>query len=430
MNRDGTLKQTRSMPFFTRTTSRDLPVTSTSLRPSHPAGHVRKNSMVAQILRIVGTGEAARDGANIPPNHGEIMSPPLLPMALDPFARDPPGAVVVDNRNQVHGSRPAFHRPTLSMSSVPVPVKHPTMHAHTRHNSASQSTNDFSLAAAAQRAPRSQHRTDHTKAGSLSSRSRSHPPEYSSVPGYPTTSHSRPPLNPSRVVNLDSTEQHRLTSTHARYPENAFAPRVRVTHHKRHHPDAYDSASKQAPHLRKARSSVILSTAPPPLHAPKPVNLSERPNAKRLQILAESTSRNHSRNHSHSNIQNVVAPAPANVVWPSPLPIVPPFQVATPPPRAEREAYRVAAHEADNMRRDIRDHRAHIERIRGDRDRARDREVRRAERDEDRQRSRHRRRATTENSRRPGHGREVEYLSLADYGYLNGSQQWTGTTFR
>ncbi|KAH9978840.1 hypothetical protein BGW80DRAFT_700362 [Lactifluus volemus] len=360
------------------------------------------------------------------------MSPPLLPIALDPFARDPPGAVVV-NRSQVHASRPAVHRPALSMSSVPVPAKHPATHAHTRHNSASQSTNDFSLASAAQRVPRSQHRTDHTKAGNLSTRSRSHPPEYSSVPGHPTTSHSRPPLNPSQVVNLEHTEQHRLPSTHARYPENAFAPRVRgatVTHHNRHHPDTYDSASKKAPHLRKARSSFILSNAPPPVHTPKPLNLSERPNAKRLQMLAESAG----RNLSHSNIQE--APVPANVVWPTPLPATPPFQVAMlpsppPPPRAERDAYRVAAHEADNMRRGIRDNRAYIERIRGDRDRARDREVRRAERDADRQqRSRHHRRAATENSRRPGHGREVEYLSLADYGYLNGSQQWAGATFR
>jgi hypothetical protein len=417
------------MPFFpreARTTTSQLPVASTSSRPSPTARHVRKNSKVTQILRIVGTPEAARGGSNVAntlPNSGGVMSPPILPIDFDPFSGRPLGAVIVGDAlplSQVqavqapHLATQHVHKPALSMSSVPVPAQHLTNHAHTRHTSASQSTNGASPATVAQRASRPQLRTDHAKAGTLSARSRGHPPPSSSVPGNHTTTPSQPPLNPSRIVNPESTGQHKSIFTHARNPEDAFAPHVRgttITPHK-HYQDTSKSAPKQDLHLRKARSSVILSNAPPPLHAPKPVNLLQRPSAETLHMLAESAN----RRPSHSNVQ--IAVATGNALWP-PAPVVPPLRTVM-PSREEQVAYGAAAHEVDKLYRKIGHERALIERIRADHDR----EVRRAERDAERQRSRHHRRAATENPRRGE--REVEYRSLADYGYFSGGQQWAG----
>ncbi|KAI0256182.1 hypothetical protein BJV78DRAFT_1278723 [Lactifluus subvellereus] len=383
----GDLKQMRSMPFF-----------STSSQPSAATRHIRKNSKVAQVLGPGGASEEAKDSANVAhptPNYGGTASHLVLPMNFDPSYGSPLGAVTVGNglsASQVQGSRPAaqqVHRPALSMPSVSVPAECRPTHAHTRHTNASQSTNGFSRDTAAERAPRSQLRVDRAKADTLSARSRSHPPPPASTLGVQTTSYSQPPLNPS-VVNLESTGQHGSTSTHARYPVDAFDPRVRsttATTHKRYQ-DAYDPAPKQVPHLRKARSSVILSNVPPPLYAPKPLNHLERPCAETLHALVESSS----RKPSHSNVQSVVATA--NALWPPP-PVVPPLRGVM-PPRAEQDPHRAAAIEADKAYRKIGRDRALVERIRDDHGR----EVRRAEQDSERQRPRHHRRAATENFRR------------------------------
>jgi hypothetical protein len=381
-----TLKAKRSMPFFSTEacpTTSELLVASTSSRSSPTARRIRKNSKVAQMLGIIGTREPARDGANVV---------------------DPLGAALIGNgfpASQMKASCSATqsaHRPTLSTSSLPMRAEWQRNYTHSRYVSTSQSRLTGSTPATTdKRTPRSQLRTDHMNAGTLSARSRSNPPP--PVTGDHTTSRSQPRLNPSQSVYFRSARQHRLTSTHARYTEDAFAPSVRgatVTG---------NSAPKQAPHLRKASSNAILSTTPSPFHMPTPRNLSQKPSAETVLTLEELAS----RNPSHSNIHSTVGSA--NVV---PAQVVPPMRIVM-PPQVEQDAYRTAAHEAERMRRAIGDERALIEGIRS----GHGREVR-AKRDAGRERERHHRRAATESPRR--RGREVEYRSLADYGYFDVGQ--------
>jgi hypothetical protein len=175
----------------------------------------------------------------------------------------------------------------------------------------------------------------------------------------------------------------------------------------------HDHAST-IPNLRKARSSVILSNTPLlPLHAPKPVKALARPSAETLRILVESASVTSSRSN---NVRNRVTDAgSANTVWP-PAPVL---RITNP----EREAYRSAANEAEKTCRKIREERALLERVRG----VGEHEAPRKERDSEPRRERHHRRAATEGTRR--RKREVEYRTLADYGYdptKPTNQKWMG----
>jgi hypothetical protein len=393
----GTLRQMRSTPFFSRearTTNNEPPVASTSSRPSTTTRHIRKkSSKVAQIPGIAGASEEAKDCANVahpPPNYGGTTPSLILPMDFDPSYGGPLGAVTVGDG--LSASQMQRSRPALSVPSASVPTERRPTHAHTRNTSMSQSTNGFSQDTAAERAPRSQFRVD-AKADTLSARSRSH----------------------SHLPPSSSAGQHGSASTHAKYPVDAFAPHVRsatATTNKRHQ-DTYSAAPKQVPHLRKARSSVILSNAPPPpLYAPKPLNFLERPRAETLHALAESAS----MKPSHSNAQSAVATG--NAVWP-PSPVVPPLWNVM-PPRVEQDSHRAAAIEANKAFRKIGHERAPAEHIRGDHGL----EVHRAEQGS--RRPRHHRRAATENVRRPA--REGGYHSLADNGYYNVDQQWAGVT--
>jgi hypothetical protein len=392
------------MPFFSTeacTTTSEHPVASSLSRSSPGARRIRKNPKVPQMLGIVGTPEVARDGANVVDPLGAVLIGSGLPAC------------------QMQPPRPAaqsVHRPALSTSSVPVHAEWQRNYTHSRYASTSQSITGSSPAAIVQRTPRSQFRTDYTQASTLSARSRSHPPPSSPVTGDHTTPRSQPRLIPSPSINFDSTRQHRSTSTHARYTEDAFAPRVRgatATPYESYH-DTCNSAPKREQHLRKARSNAILSTAPPPFYTPNPLNLSQRPSAETVHALEELAS----RKPSHTNVQFTVGTA--NTVC-LPSQGVPPMRVVM-PSQEEQDAYRAAAHEAERMRQEINYERALIEGIRS----GHGREVRAAQRDAGRER--HHRRAATESARR--RGREVEYRSLADYGYFDGSQQWAGVAIR
>ena len=400
----GGLKQMRSMPFPSRRAPDELAPPVPSSRPSPTSRHTRKNSKVAQLLGIVGTPEKARDAVNTVDPHG-LMSPPLLPMEVDPFSC-PLGATIVGNltpmtqRQMTHPPAPQHTlRPVQSMQSMPslsVPAERYATHAHVSRAHAPQGTSDFRITAdtAARRGPRPLQRAGYVHIGAHSSRSLSNPP----VPSVPSH-HSglSQLLQPSRVVNLESRRRHGLTSTH-------------TTHRGRHH-NTRDHALVAAPYLRKARSSVVLSnTRMPPLHAPKPLG---RSSVETLHILAKSTS---STIPTHSKARN--REVAVHAVWP-PAPVLRPLRDFN----AERDAYRTAALEAEKTCRKINDERALLERVRD----VGDRQARRRERDpgDPNHRLRHHRRAATEGPRR--RKRDVEYRTMADYGYDPTHQNWMGT---
>ncbi len=403
------------MPFFSReprTVSGDIPAATASSRPPPTSQHLRKNSKAARILGITSAPEGSGN-AGAPPNYGGFMSPPLLPMDTDPFSSRPLGALVIGSWNPTnqtqatqltpqHAPQPASLPP-----SAPVPAERPTAYTSTQHVYASQGARHLPVGSDAQRIPRSQARVGSTTVGAISARSRSHPPPISSGPGDPAGALSQPPLLPSGPTNLENTREQRSTSTHTTHQAEGLGPRVRdaaVTHRKRYQ-NKYDPAPTPVPRLRKAHSSFVLSNGPmPPLHAPKPLKLTGQPSVEILHVLAESIS----TETSHLNDQKAVAVA--TPIWP-PAPVIRPLRMVM-PPRAEQDAFRAAAIEADKAYRKICHERGLPERVRSDRGR----EGRRRERDPDRQRSRHHRRAATENSRRHG-GREVEYRTMADYGY-------------
>ena len=139
----------------------------------------------------------------------------------------------------------------------------------------------------------------------------------------------------------------------------------------------------------------------PPLHAPKPLKLTGQPSVEILHVLAESIN----VEKKSQKAQTPTAPPP--VIWP-PAPVIRPIRTVM-PPRAEQEAFRAAAIEADKAYRKVCNERGVSERVRSDRGR----EARRG----DGERERRHRRAATENSRRHGGRREVEYRTMADYGY-------------
>jgi hypothetical protein len=405
----GSLKQTRSMPFPSRRAPDELAPAVTSSRPPPTSRHARKNSKVAQLLGIAGTPEKARDAVNaVDPQ--EFFSPPLLPMEIDPFSR-PLGATIVSNvtpttqRQMTHPPAPQHtFRPMQSMPSLSVPPERHATHVHVQRAHAAQSTSDFQVTAdtAARRAPRPLQRAGYAHIGAHSSRSLSNPPPAPSVPIHHYSSLSQP-LQPSRVVNLESRSRHGLASTH--------------TTHRGRHQNAHDHAPMVAPNLRKARSSVVLSnTRVPLLHAPKPVKALGRSSVETLNKLAESTSsvsvampsRSKARSH-----REVAVHAP----WP-PAPVLRPLRNFN----AERDAYRTAAIEAEKTCRKINEERALLERARD----VGDSEARRRERDpgDPSQRSRHHRRAATEGPRR--RKRDVEYRTMGDYGYDPTHQKWMG----
>jgi len=339
-------------------------------------------------------------------------------MEVDPFSKGPPTiAMVSDRATAIQVQVPVTHppapqhvfRPALSMPSLSVPKER----SSTAQTFASQGTSSFYADTASQSAPRPLHRTVYSTASTHSARS--NPPPASSVPGHYTSS-SRP-LHRSGVVGLTSKSQHNLISTHHTQLGGTIAPLIRgaaVNHHERHQ------------NLRKARSSIVLSNAPfLPLHAPRPFNAQEKPSVETLRILTDSASAEPSR----ANVQNQNGiTAVPRAVWP-PAPVLRPLRIANtnaapppPPPKEERDAFRAAAIEAEKIHRKVRGERALVERVRVDRDD--NREVRRRERDAGRQRERHHRRAATEGSRR--REREVEYRTMADYGYFPTDQNWAG----
>ena len=407
----GSLKQTRSMPFPSRRAPDELAPAVPSSRPPPTSRHTRKNSKVAQLLGMVGTPEKARDAVNTVDPQG-FMSPPLLPMEVDPFSR-PLGATIVSNvtpttqRQMAHPPAPQHtFRPMQSMPSLSVlPPERHAAHAHVPRAHAHQSTSDFQVTAdtTTRRAPRPLQRAGYAPIGAHSSRSLSNPPPAPSVPSHHYSSFSQP-LQPSRVVNLESRSRHGLTSTH-------------MTHRGRHQ-NMRDHAPMAAPNLRKARSSVVLSnTRVPPLHAPKPVKALERPSVETLHKLAESTSSVSVAMPSHSKARSHREVAVHAAAWP-PAPVLRPLRNL----KAERDAYRTAAIEAEKTCRKINEERALLDRVRD----VGDREARRRERDpgDPSQRSRHHKRAATEGPRR--RKRDVEYRTMVDYGYDPTHQKWMG----
>lgn len=398
----GNLKQTRSMPFPSRRAPDELAPAVPSSRPPPTSRHTRKNSKVAQLLGIAGTPEKARDVVNAVDPLG-LMSPPLLPMEVDPFSC-PLGATIVSNvtpttqRQMTHPPAPQHtFRSMQSMPSLSAPPERHATHAHVPRAHAPQSTSDFQVTAdtAARRAPRPLQRAGYAHIGTHSSRSLSNPPPAPSVPSHHSSLSQ--PLHPSRVVNLESRSRHGLTSTH--------------TTHRGRHQNMRDYAPMAAPNLRKARSSVVLSnTRVPPLHAPKPVKALERPSVETLHKLGESAGSVAMPGSSKAWNREVAVHA----AWP-PAPVLRPLRNVN----AERDAYRTAAIEAEKTCRKINEERAQLERVRD----VGDREARRRERDPGDPSQRHRR-AATEGSRR--RKRDVEYRTMADYGYDPTRQKWVG----
>ena len=396
----GSLKQTRSMPFPSRRAPNELVPAVPSSRPPPTSRHTRKNSKVAQFLGIGVSPERARDAVNTAGPQG-LMSPPLLPMEVDPFSR-PLGATIVSSmtlttQRQTHLLAPQHtFRPIQSMPSLPVPPERHATHAHVPRAHAPQRTSDFQVTVdtAARRAPRPLQRAGHGQIGAHSSRSLSNPPA-PSVPRHHSSLSQ--PLQPSRVVNLENRTRHGSISTH--------------TTHRGRHQNMCDHTQMVAPNLRKARSSVVLSnTRVLPLHAPRPVKALERPSVEALHKLAVSGS---SAVPSHSKARN--REVAVHAAWP-PGPVLRPLRNFN----AERDAYRTAAIEAEKTCRKINEERALLERVRDDR------EARRREREpgDPSQRSRHHRRAATEGPRR--RKRDVEYRTMADYGYDPTHQKWMG----
>ena len=412
------LKQTRSMPFPTRQGPDEFAVGVPPSRPPPTFRHIRKNSKLAQFLCIAGGPEKAGD-VNAGDPQGLIMSPPILPMEADPFSGRPLGATIVSNGVPVpaiqtqatHPSAPEhIFRPMVSMPSLSsMPADRHATHAHVPRARAPHNTGDFHDTAA-RRAPRPRHRSDHAPVGAFASRSLSNPSPPSSVLGHYTSPSQ--PLQPSRVVNLESnSRRHGLIPTHTTHPGGTVAPLV-VTHRGRHHQKMHDHLRAAAPNLRKARSSVVLSNnSLPPLHAPKPFKALERPSVETLRTLTESAKATASR----SNVRN--GAAAAHAVWP-PAPMVRPPRTVN--PERERDAYRTAAIEAEKTFRKISQERALVDHVRHEGGR----EARRRERDSETQRSRYHRRAATEGPKR--RKREVEYRTLADYGYNPTDQKWMG----
>ena len=403
------------MPFPTRQGPDEFAAGVPPSRPPPTFRHVRKNSKLAQFLGIAGAPEEVGDAVNTG-DPQMLMSPPILPMEADPFSGRPLGATIVSNEVpvpaiQMQTTRPPgpqhIFRPMVSMPSLSsMPADRHATHAHVPRAHALHKTGDFHDTAT-RRAPRSRHRSDHAPVNTFSSRSLSNPPPPSSVLGHYTGPSQ--PWQPSRIVSLESnSRRHGLIPTH---PGGTVASLV-VTHRGRHHHKMHDHARAAAPNLRKARSSVVLSTKPlPPLHAPKPFKPLERPSVETLRMLAESAKVTASR----SNVRN--GAAATHAVWP-PAPLVrPPRTVNL---ERERDAYRTAATEAEKMSRKISQERALVDRVRHEGGR----EARRRERDSETQRSRHHRRAATEGPKR--RKREVEYRTLADYGYNPTDQKWMG----
>jgi hypothetical protein len=387
----------RSMPFPSRRAPDELAPPVPSPLPPPTSRHIRKNSKVAQFLGIVGTPEKARDAGNaVDPQ--DLMSPPLLPMEVDPFSC-PLGTTIVSNvtpttqRQMAHppASQHTF-RPMQSMPSLSMPPERHAAHAPSRAR-APQSTSDFQVTVdtAARRAPRPLQRAGYAHIGSHSSRSLSNAPPAPSISGYHSSFSQS-------SVNLESRNCYGSTSTH-------------TAHHGRHQ-NMRDHAPTAAPNLRKARSSVVLSnTRVPPLHAPKPIKVLERSSVETLHKLAESAS-GAMPSHSKARKREVAVHA----VWP-PAPVLRPLRNIN----AERDAYRTAALEAEKTCRRINEERAQLERLRDASD-----EARRRGRDpgDPSQPSRHHRRAATEGPKR--RKRDVEYRTMADYGYDPTHQKWMG----
>lgn len=353
------------MPFPSREgwpTTNDLPPPVPSIRLPPASRHTRKDSKVARILGIAGAPEKVKDADPLPNLEG-LMSPPILPMEADPFSGGHLGATIVStvqSATQVQARHPPapqhVFRPMQSMPSLAAPEDSPRAHV-------SQSMVGSKADTATLRVPRTQHGAGYTEFGSLSARSRDNQAPPLSVPGhYPSS---------SKVVSS--------------------------------HRERCQKGPSAAPNLRKARSSVVLSNTPSlPLHAPKPLRVSERPSADALHLMVESPSANPSGSKGHNGA------ATTHSVWP-PAPVLRPVRIVM-PPRAEREAYQAAAVETEKMSRKISDERALIERVRHDHDRDR-----RQARDSERHRGRHHRRAETEGSRR--HRREAENRVAVGYEY-------------
>jgi len=374
------------MPFPSRegwATTDDVPPVPTT-RPPPASRHTRKNSKVAQNLGIAGAPAKTKEDVHVVDPLSHLMSPPILPMEADPFSGGPPGATVVGKNGLPAAQTQVKHppapqhvfRPMLSMPSLSVATER-----HGTHTDLSHSTGGSNVESAARRVPRPLRDGGHTEVGSFSTRSRSNQPPPLSVPSHYASSSQ--PLHPSRVANVERKKsRHDLVYTH-------------VTHW---------GGTPAAPNLRKARSSVVLSnTSLLPLHAPKPLRVSERPSAEALNLLVESPS----AKPSHSRVQNGVSTTHA--VWP-PAPVLRPLRIVM-PPRAEREAYQAAAMEAEKVSHKISDERALLERVRHEHDR----EARVQARDSRRHRERHHRRAETEGSRQCR--REVENHGVTGYEY-------------
>lgn len=401
----GSLKQMRSMPFPSSRALDELAPPVPSPRPTPTSRHTRKNSKVAQLLGMTGTPEKARDAVNAAVDPQELVSPPLLPMEADPFSC-PLGATIVSNvtpmtqRQMAHPPAPQHtFRSMQSMPSLSVPTERHATHAHVPLAHAPQSTSNFHVTTdtTARRAPRPLQRTGYAHVGAHSSRSLSNPP---SVPSVPSLHSLSQPLQPSRVVNPESRSRHGLPSSH--------------TTHQGRHQNVRDNGLMVAPNLRKARSSVTLSnTRMPPLHAPKPVKALARPSVETLNKLVESAG---SAMPGNSKVRKGEVAVHA-AVWP-PAPVLRPLRNVN----VERDAYRTAAIEVEKTCRRINEERALLERVRD----VGDREARRRERDagDPSQRSRHHRRAATEGPRR--RKRDVEYRTMADYGYDPTHQKWMG----
>lgn len=404
------LKQTRSMPFHaTRQAPHEFAPAVPSSRPPPTSRHTGENSKVAQILGKGGTPDKARDTVNVasPFSIQGLMSPPILPMEVDPFTGPPLGATIVGNVGPtIQTTQPPApqhnFRPMLSTQSLSAPADHHATHVHAPRAPAPKSATNL-RDTTARRAPRPLHRAGYQPFGTPPSRSLSNPP-----PALPSQ-----PLHPSRTVNIESKTRYGLTSAHTAHPGGTFAPLVRdtaVTLRGRHH-NMHDQTSTVVPTLRKVRSSVALSNKPPPpLYAPKPVKALARPSAETLHNLVESASATLSH---PDNVRTRATGGSAHVVWP-PAPVVRPQRIATP----EQDANRSAANEAGNTRRKIKEERALLESVRN----VSEREAPRRERDSEPQRSRHHRRAATEGRR----DNRVEYRTLRELGYDLTDQKLVG----
>ncbi|KAI0268631.1 hypothetical protein BC834DRAFT_968094 [Gloeopeniophorella convolvens] len=419
------LRHSKSMPFPARgprSASAKLPVDPGSHRPEPVTRFIAKDSKLMQILGPTSDGSL---GAVIPDQvtHFEgVTSPPLLPMEIDPFASGPmkvPGNIAPPHlapASHAASQRQRQHAPQLP-SQVQAPSVH-TAHGHAKHSH---------MGSPHHRAPRSRSRGAHTGTGDTHARSYSNPPLPPPLPVTYVTAQARPPLIHYRTVNNASADKLDEDLVPTEKPVDSIGPRVRgAASQPRQLRRGFDPAPTPVPRLRKAHSSTALHAPPLLIFAPKPVNPLR---AARVDMLLDSVRPADSPTAPTGD--RAAASPQKREMWP-PNPLIRPLHTILPlEVELAQHAQKVKA-EAEQRERQLRHEQARLESTRRGRDdrgnsRSRDapnEERRAAERSSERRRPRHHHRAATERSRK--HGREVEYLSLADHGYQSFGQGWVG----